>query len=159
MGIMITIQFAVPAGYLNGDYARLCGNGGSGDIDWNNPLTEEIFDLFPRGCGIYGFGHAPWGHFRFGHGYSTSTQGFGHLPWGNFPFGYGTALITATCQVEGCGTYKFGFACYDKLGNVHEGTPEEVTQAIHVAPAAPITGLKKNSYNKTTDVLILDEAA
>lgn len=157
MSALITIEFAVPVGYNDGDYAKLHGNGGSGDIDWNSPISEEIFNLFPRGAGIFGFGHAPWGHFRWGHAHSMRTPGWGHLPWGHFPWGHGTALITATYEVDDCGAYKFGFACYDKLGNLHVGSPEEVTVNVHIAPAAP-TGLKKNSYDKATDILVLDAA-
>lgn len=157
MSAMITIEFVVPAGYQQGDYAQLHGNGGDGEIDWNNPLTEQTYDLFPDGAGLYGWGHAPWGHFRWGHGHSMNCLGWGHLPWGHFPWGHGTGVVTATCQVERCGDYKFGLACYDELGNLHEGTPDEVTVEVHVSPDVP-TGLKKNSYDKDTDVLILDAA-
>ena len=158
MNALVTIEFVVPVGYLSGDYARLVGNGGSGEIDWNSPLTEEVFDLFPNGAGIYGYGHAPWGHFRWGHAHSMRAAGYGHLPWGKFPWGYGTAVVKAKYEVSVCGDYKFGLACYDGIDNVHEGIPGEVTVNVHIAPASPV-GLKKNSYNKATDILILDVAA
>ena len=106
---------------------------------------------------MFGFGLAPWGHFRWGHCHSMSTAGWGHLPWGHWPWGHGTVTIKATNQVDVCGDYKFGFTCYDSLGNLHEGSPEEAAVEVHIAPPAP-TGLKKNSYNKTTDVLVLDAA-
>lgn len=155
MSAIITIQWSVPVVYDAGDYAMLCGNGGSGDIDWNNPLTNRRFELFPAGGGIYGWGHAPWGHHRWGHPHSMCTAGWGHLPWGHHPWGLGTAIIIAIYTVTVCGDYKFGFACYDKLGNLHEGTPEEASLEIHIAPPAP-TGLSKNSYDKDTDILILN---
>jgi len=155
---IITIQFAVPVGHIEDDYARLHGNGGSGDIDWNTPLNNKLYPLFPDGAGIYGWGLAPWGHFCWGHAHSMRTDGWGHLPWGHFPWGHGTAIIQATHQVEFCGNYKFGFACYDKLSNLHEGTPEEADIEVHIAPPKP-SGLKKNSYNKDTGVLVLDVAA
>lgn len=63
-------------------------------------------------------------------------------------------MIQAGHEVGNCGDYKFAFACYDRLGNQHKGTPEEATAVVHIAP----TGLKKNSYNKDTDVLVLDVA-
>lgn len=151
----ITIQFSVPLGYLLGDYAQLNGNGGSGSIDWGSPLSSEILPLFPGGAGIYGFGHAPFGHFRFGKAHSMRTAGFGHLPFGHFPFGHGTAIITANHRTDSCGYFRFGFAVYDGCGNVHVGTPEEALIDLHTAPPAP-TGLKKKSYNKTTDVLVLE---
>jgi hypothetical protein len=158
MSAIITIKFAVPVGHQLGDFARLHGNGGEGDIDWVNPLNNKIYQLFPDGAGIFGWGHAPWGHHFWGHAFSMLTAGWGHLPWGRSPWGHGTAIITATHQVESCGTYKFGFACYDKLGNPHEGVPQEIEVVVHTAPPAP-DGLKKNSYDKDTDILILDVAA
>jgi hypothetical protein len=157
MSALITIQFAVPVGYLPGDYAMLHGNGGSGDINWDTPLSTKKYELFPNGAGIYGFGHAPFGHFPFGHAYSMRTAGFGHLPFGHFPFGYGTALIKAVVKVDECGAYKFAFACYDKLGNLHIGTPEELTVNVHVTPPQP-DRLTKYSYDKDTDVLVLNVA-
>ena len=45
MSAKITILWAVPAGYSIGDYARLYGNNGSGDIDYTRPLTNNKFDL------------------------------------------------------------------------------------------------------------------
>jgi len=117
MSAIITIRKVVGAGYAPGDYAQLHGNGGSGDIDWNTPVNNKIYELFPNGA----------------------------------------VVIKAQVQVDVCGAYKFGFAVYDKLGNAHQGTPDEVTVDVHIAPPAP-TGLEFNSYNKTTNVLILDAA-
>jgi hypothetical protein len=50
-----------------------------------------------------------------------------------------------------------GLACYDELGNLHEGSPEEITVHVHITPDAP-DGLTKYSYNKTTDGLVLNAA-
>ncbi len=157
MTARITVDFAVPVGYIEGDYAKLFGNSGSGAIDWNDPVDRSLYDLFPHGSGIFGFGHAPFGHFRFGHGHSMRTAGFGRLPFGRFPFGHGTAVIRARIKVTDCGAYKFAFGCYDQHGNLHTGTPDEVTAHVHIAPEPP-TGLKKLSYDKSTGILILEAA-
>jgi len=126
---LVSIKFAVPSGHLPGDYALLYANHGLADnVDWTSPASGIHYPLFPNNAGIYGYGHAPFGHFRFGHAHSLGTSGFGHLPFGHFPYGHGTAVITATTEVTECGEYKYGLA------------------------------LKKNSYNKSTDVLILDVA-
>lgn len=158
MAKIITIEFTVGVGYIPGDYAKLFGNSGSGAVDYNTPLTNQTFNLFPNGAGIYGFGHAPFGRFRFGHAHSMRAPGFGHAPFGHFPFGLGAVVITAKQRVTACGTYKFAFGCYDSADNPHTGTPEVATVAVHTAPDAP-TGLKKKTYNKTTDVLTLEVAA
>ncbi len=157
MSALVTIEHTVPAGTELRSTARLHGNGGSGDIDWVNPVSNEIFDLFPDGAGIYGYGHAPYGHHRFGHSHSMRTPGYGHVPYGHHPYGHGAVVISADVEVDECGAYKFGFACYDEARNPHAGTPDEETVHIHIAPAAP-DGLKLNAYNKTTDVLTLDVA-
>lgn len=155
MPALVTVTFVVSMGYQLGDYAMFHGSEADGEIDWNNPLSERRFDLFPNGAGIFGWGHAPWGNFRWGHAHSMRAAGWGELPWGRFPWGYGTAVITAKHTVVDCGVYKFGFACYDELGNLHSGSPEELEIEVHTAPPAP-AGLKKTSYNKTTDVLVLN---
>ncbi len=64
MRALVAIQFVVGISYQRGDYARLYGNGGLGAIDFNTPVNNDVYDLFGDNVGIYGFGHAPWGHFR-----------------------------------------------------------------------------------------------
>lgn len=159
MSAKVTLQFTVPPGHQKGDYARLYSNGGSGEINWAVPVSNEKFDLFPGGAGLYGWGFAPWGHFRWGNAHSMRTPGWGYLPWGKFPWGHGTTTIMATHKVNDCGQYKYAFGCYDKIDNLHEGTPEEVELFIHIAPAAPAS-LKKGShdYDITTGILTLDAA-
>ncbi len=157
MSAMVTLQFVVGIGYLLGDYALLHSNNADRDIDWNDPVDNTIYELFPNAAGIYGWGKAPWGHSRWGRTHSERTPGWGHLFWGNSPWGSGATIIAAVYEVTICGEYKFAFACYDQFGNLHEGTPEEAELQIHIAPEAP-TGLKKVSYNKTTDVLVLEAA-
>ena len=137
MSAKVTLQFAVDIGHEVGDYAQLFGNGGDGVVDYDTPLLNgRKFDLFPQGAGIYGCGHEPCGH---------------------SPCGFGTAVIEAEVIIETCGEYKFAFACFDSLGNPDEGAPQELLVSLHTAPPAP-TGLIKNSYDKDTDVLILDAA-
>ena len=155
--VKITIQFVVPAGFRRGDYAKLFSDAGGGTIDYDTPVDNRLYELFPAGAGIYGFGHAPFGRFRFGHGHAMRAIGFGHLPFGHFPWGHGSAQITATHLVSACGTYKYAFKTFDAAGNPQSPTPKEVSLTVHTAPAKP-TGLKKTSYNKTTDVLTLEVA-
>ena len=158
MSARIILQFAVPTGHLSGDYALLYGNSGSGDIDWVTPLLSgRRFDLFPQGAGIYGFGDAPCGDEPFGDALSMRTLGFGFEPFGFSPFGFGTAIVEAIIVVKTCGTYKFAFVCFDSLGNPAEGEPEEITVEVHTAPPSP-SGLKKVSYDKDSDILILEAA-
>ena len=157
MSAVITVDFVVPVGYIEGDYAKLFGNSGSGEIDYETPLDRSIYELFPKGSGLFGYGHAPFGHFRYGHAHSMRTAGYGHLPYGRFPYGHGSAWLRAKVRVTECGAYKFAFSCYDACGNLHVGTPDEVTADVHIAPEAP-TRLKKYSYDKDTDILILEAA-
>ncbi len=156
--VKITLQFVVPAGFRKGDCARQFSDAGGGTIDYNTPVDNRLYQLFPAGAGIYGFGLAPFGRFRFGHGHAMRAIGFGHLPFGHFPFGLGSAQITATHKVAECGTYKYAFKVYAAAGNPQSGDPDEISVTVHTAPAKP-AGLKKQSYNKTTDVLTLEVAS
>lgn len=156
MSAKITVQFAVPVGYRKGDYCLLYGNDGlGGDVDFDNPLVDSYYDLFPNGAGIYGFGLAPFGHHRFGRGYSMQCDGFGSLPFGRHPFGHGTGIVQADCEVESCGRYKFGVKCFDRLGNPHTDTPVEVDLELHIAPP-PVVGLKKNSYIPDSSIIFVE---
>jgi len=157
MKAMITVDFVVPLGYAPGDYAILHTSGGSGDIDWNSPASSARHELFPQGAGVYGFGHAPFGHHRFGCCHSMRTPGFGRLPFGRNPFGHGTSVVRVNYKVSTCGYYRLGLACYDAVGNLHDGDPGEAAVNVHVPPPSP-AGLTKNSYNKATGVLTLDAA-
>lgn len=155
MSAKITISFCVPAGYQPGDYAHLHGDDASGVIDWDTPLDNTIYDLFPNGSGIFGFGLQPFGQTPFGLPWAARVAGYGLLPFGLYPFGLGTAVIVATHVVDVCGSYKFAFACYDSIGNLHEGALEEISVVVHTAPPAP-TGLRKVSYDPDTDILVLE---
>jgi hypothetical protein len=158
MSAKVTLQFCVPAGYQPGDYAQLFGNSGAGDIDYDTPLLRgRKIDLFPMGSGIYGCYESPCYESPCYMPFSTRTPGCYYEPCFYSPFGLGTALIEAEIIVETCGDYKFAFACFDSLDNPGEGDPQELLLTIHTAPPAP-TGLVKNSYDKDTDVLILDVA-
>ena len=132
MSARVTILWAVPAGYEPGDYAMLYGNGGDGDIDYDTPLTNEKYPLFPDNGGIFGFGMAPWGQFPWGMAWAARVPGFGQLPWGKFPWGLGTALLTIKYDVAVCGEYKFALKVFDKLGNPSSGTPEELEASFRV---------------------------
>jgi len=157
MSATITLEYTVSTGHTEGDYAQIFGNGGSGDISWIEPLSAEKLSMFPGSAGNFGWGHLPWGHFRWGHGQSQRTPGWGNLPWGQFPWGHGAVTITNKQTVNECGEYKYAFGCFDEIGNPHEGTPQEVTMHIHIAPPEP-PRLKKNDYDKVTGVLILNTA-
>ncbi|HIJ66817.1 MAG TPA: hypothetical protein HPP51_00840 [Planctomycetes bacterium] len=154
----VTITYLVPDDYQPGDYAMLCGNSGSGSVDYNNPLSEEKYELFPNRGGARGYGAAPYGHHRYGHAAASNLPGYGHLPYGHHPYGHGDVYIIVEHTITECGEYKFALACFDAAGNLHTGSPEEEALYIHIAPDAP-DGLEPNSYDPDTDVLVLDVAA
>ena len=122
MAALITINWTVPAEiYDVGDYVRLMGNKGAGEIDYDIPLAAGRYDLFPDG-------KEP-----------------------------GIEEIGIVLPVITCGEYKFALQVYDSLGNPNTGSPQELEADIHIAPAAP-AGLKKVSYDKDIDILILKAA-
>jgi len=157
MSANITITWAVPIGYQPGDYAKLYGNGGSSNINYDSPLTIEKFVLFQDGGGIYGWYQMPWYKFPWYQGYATRCLGWYQLPWYKFPWYHGTTLITVRQTVFVCGVYKFALKIFDRLGNENVGETEEVEAVIHIAPPAP-TGLTKGTYDKESNILILEAA-
>ena len=157
MAAIVSIQLAVPVGHSAGDYCKLHSNGGAGDMDWDSPVSARQIPLFPGGAGIFGWRHGPWRKFPWRHGFSMRCAGWRHLPWRHFPWHYGTAIVTSTNRVTDCGDYLYAFAAYDQAGNPHQGTPDEAAVYIHIAPAKP-AALKKGTYNKDTDVLMLEVA-
>jgi len=151
---VVTITATVGLEYDPGDYAKLCWNGGSGDVDYDEPVDDTKIKLFGDNGGFYGFGEGPFGEYEFGDVYAPGVPGFGESPFGDYAFGYGSITISATKKISDCGDYKFGFAVYDSLGNLHSGVPGEVSLAVHVVPDKP-KGLSKVSYDKNTDILVL----
>lgn len=154
MPARITIRFCPPLSARQGDYVKLHGNGGSGAIDWTNPVSDKKHDLFPGGAGNFGAGLAPAGLEPAGQAWSVLTIGAGLAPAGLEPAGLGAVVIEAADEVDDCGLYRYGFKGFDPLGNEHVGTPGEVQVDVHVTPPRPL-GLKKESYDSATDVLTL----
>lgn len=155
---IITIKFLATPDHRPGDYAQLYSNGGDGDIDWNTPVSSRRHPLYPGDAGQYGFGRTPFGRTPFGHGQAIGVNtGFGHGPFGRTPFGHGATVVTATHAVTACGMYKYGIKTFDAAGNENEGTPAEETLSVHVTPPRA-TPLKPLSYDKATDILILEVA-
>jgi len=151
-----TIKWPVPAGYKPGDYAVLCANDGlGGAVDFNNQISTH--DLFRRGAGIYSVYRTPCYTTRCYKPSAQRTGGPYSTPCYKGCCGHTPNVIETTVDIAECGSWKYAFAVYDSLGNIYEGTAEEVAIEVHIEPDKP-TGLKKVSYNKTTDILILEAA-
>ena len=150
---MISVSFWV-TNFAQGDYARVFWNAGNGAIDWDTPMDNRKYDLYPDDAGKHGFGHGNFGHHPFGHAHYRGVPGFGRLPFGKHPFGHGAVKITAIKKVFDPGYYLFGFNSYDSKGNKTSGTPEEIGQVVCLKPPTP-SRLKKVSYNYSTKVLSL----
>ena len=155
MPTKVTIKYPVDIGYCNGDCCYLYTNGGSGDIDYDNPVSGRL-PLFRNRGGIFGFGHAPFGHGRFGKPFASRCGGFGHLPFGCGPFGLGTGIVEAVYYAAVCGDYKFAFKVFDAAGNATDGSgQQELETEVHVRPARP-DPLTAASYTPETNVLTLN---
>lgn len=73
------------------------------------------------------------------------------------PAGQDNQAVEALVRVRACGTYRFGFKAFDAAGNANAGFPEETSLEVHVTPDKA-TKLKKVSYDKLTDALVLEVA-
>lgn len=155
MSALIKVVFPVADGYSEGDYARLYSNGGSGEVDYSEPIESASFDLFPEGAGVHGWGHQRWYNFPWYHGDKRNLPGWYNMPWYHFPWYHGRVCIVAETEVQECGDYKFGFKLYDQLDNEQVGDQVEVDLAVHIAPPQP-DRMTKESYDKDTDILVLN---
>ena len=159
MSAKVSILWVVPLGYDAGDYALLCGNDGAGDIDYDSPLSAQRYELFPDGAGIYTMYKTPSYQSPCYYPWATRASGCYYQPCYQSPCYYGTAVIEVEVEMTECGEYEFALKVFDSIGNANTGTPDELAATIHIAPDAPDIGLKKNSYDKATDILVLDVAA
>jgi len=156
MSATVTIDFLAPADAAPGDYAQLFSNGGDGAIDYDTPADAMRYDLAPNGARTLGFGEGPYGLMPFGDAVAAGLLGYGEGPYGVMPFGGGCLTVRIEHRVDRCGAYRCAVRTFDALGNPQPDPCEELPLPIHIAPPAPTARPTKVSYNRATDVLVLN---
>ncbi|MHC4435729.1 MAG: hypothetical protein ACYS3S_00100 [Planctomycetota bacterium] len=126
---------------------------GTGQIDYDNPITATPIRIWPAWQYKAGLGMSRFGLSDFGLD-SAAAVGFGKGRFGHGQFGLDTDTIEWTSPPLPSGTYKFGVKVRDTSGR--QSTSSE-TARITVTPAAkPAEGLNVSSFDIQMNQLVLN---
>lgn len=132
--------------------ANIYFDNGTGQIDYNHPLTDAPIRIWPAWQDKAGFAMSGFGLGDFGYD-SAATVGFGKGAFGHGQFGLDADTIEWTSPPLPAGAYKFGVKVTDKSGTQSITSETEPTT---VTPAArPAEGLSILSFDKQTNHLVL----
>jgi len=131
--------------------AQIYFDSGTGDIDYDNPLTSSPIRIWSAWQDKAGFGMSRFGVSDFGYD-SAAAVGFGKGSFGRGEFGLDADTIEWVSEPLQAGVYKFGVKVADKVGNESSSESGQVT----VTPAArPAEQVNISSFDKQTNQLVL----
>ena len=133
--------------------ANIYFDNGTGQINYENPLTSTPIRIWPAWQDKAGFGMSRFGMGDFGWD-SASAVGFGKGSFGNGQFGLDADTITWTSPQLSSGTYKFGVKVRDSTGR--QSTVSETEQITVTPRARSVDGLSVSSFDKQTNQLVLN---
>ena len=136
-----------------GAIAQIYSDSGTGQIDYNNPLTAGPIKVWPVWQDKAGFGMSKFGASDFGYD-SAAAVGFGKGSFGNGQFGLDADTFEWVSPPMQAGVYKFAVKVADEAGNQSSGSE---TGQITVTPAArPAEQVSISSFDKQTNQLVLN---
>lgn len=123
------------SGYAAGDRFEVFGDGGSGQIDYDHPLTDRPVPFWPEA--VPRRGHLLDGHLELPHAEGTWPDG--HLEGVHLLDDHGrpSAPVMFDTPEYVFGAFTHGVRPVDRLGNVFGGEPSETTQTINSSPPRP----------------------
>ena len=132
--------------------AEIYFDNGTGQIDYNQPLTDSPIRIWPAWQDKAGFAMSGFGLGDFGYD-SAAAVGFGKGSFGHGQFGLDADTIDWISPPLPQGVYRFGVKIKDKSG-AQSSTSE--TEPLTLIPAAkPAEGLDVSSFDKQTNQLVL----
>jgi len=136
-----------------GSVGQVYFDNGTGEIDYDNPLNDLPFRIWPVWQDKAGFGMSKFGFSDFGYD-SAAAVGFGRGCFGHGQFGLDADALEWLSEPIEAGVYKFAIILIDKAGNKSSGSE---TTEVTVTPAArPAEQLSIFSFDKETNELILN---
>jgi hypothetical protein len=133
--------------------AEIYFDNGTGEIDYNKPLSDSPIKIWPAWQDKTGFAMSRFGIGDFGYD-SAAAVGFGKGSFGHGQFGLDADTIEWISLSLQAGIYKFGVKLINKEGNQSSASE---TGPITVIPAAkPADKLSIDSFDKQTNQLVLE---
>ncbi len=135
-----------------GATAQIYFDGGSGEIDYDNPLNDLPIRIWPAWQDKSGLGMSSFGKSDFGYD-SSAAVGFGRGSFGQCQFGLDADTFDWISPQLQAGVYKFAVIITDEVGN-QSGAIE--TEPITVTPLPkPAEQISISSFDKQTNQLVL----
>ncbi len=132
--------------------AEIYFDNGTGEVDYDTPLTNSPIRIWPAWQDKAGFGMGRFGVCAFGYE-SAAAVGFGKGSFAHGQFGLDADTIEWVSPPLQAGVYKFGVKVIDGRGN--ESNASE-TEPITVIPAArPAERVSISSFDRQTNQLVL----
>ena len=125
---------------------------GTGEIDYEEPLSASPVPIWPCWQDKAGFGMASFGAGDFGLD-SAASIGFGKGCFGLGEFGMDADVIEWFSPILPAGQYRFGVVVTDRRGN--ESTASETATVTIVPPARPAASLDIAAFDPSANCLTL----
>ena len=134
-----------------GSTVQVYSNGGSGEVDYDNPLNDLPIRVWPVWQDKAGFGMSRFGVSDFGYD-AAAAVGFGKGGFGQGQFGLDAGSFEWTSPLLKAGVYKFGVKVTDEVDNESSSETGQVTVIPAARPAEEVT---VSSFDKQTNQLVL----
>jgi len=138
----------LPAGAILSIY----GDGGTGQIDYQSPLSSGPIYVWRAWQDKCGFGMSGFGSCDFGYD-SAAAVGFGRGSFGYGQFGLDADLIEWVSEPMSSGSYQFGIRVEDSRGKKSEAV--EVGPVFVNTSARPVDEVSVDSYDEDANLLVL----
>ncbi len=132
--------------------ALVYSGGGTGQIDYSNPINKFPIRIWPAWQDKAGFGMSKFGASDFGYD-CAADLGFGQGFFGQMWFGSDSDAIEWTSEPLPTGVYKFAVKVFDEQNR--EIAASETDEIAVTSAAKPAESLKIVSFNKQTNQLVL----
>jgi hypothetical protein len=128
-------------------------DGGTGSIDYGQPLNKEVIHIWPTWQDKAGFSMAGFGVSDFGWDCAAAV-GFGRGIFGEGEFGIDADTVECVSEPMPMGAYRFGVKIIDEWGN--ESIASEVGPVVVTPGARPAKGLEVASFDVESKTLVLE---
>ena len=133
--------------------AKVYGNNGNGEVDYDQAVTKEDIQLWPGWLDKGGFGLSGFARSDFGFD-GGAAVGFAKGNFGEGEHGFDTDDTVWISSELKTGIYQFGVKVTDRLGNSSEAS--ESRQAVVIEEAVPAGRIEVKSYDKTKNEFVLE---